>query len=279
MKKKLRKFANGGYSTVDPENPVPSIDEDVRSRAMKFVENASEESRDIGAPVTRSASKSTSKVAETVAPPTKPAVDMEAEKARITEINKNQGLIGVHPEDYMGAGLLKGALKKVVDMSAKRATKEAATRNAARKSEEGLNPSEALEALKPIRTRTIKGKEMPIRQNTPKFKEDKSPMSVKDVRNKSGKKVPVKRDNEDMGDGGSGAFKRGGTVSKADMKKAGFYDKGTTKSERQKIVSKVTTKPQRIAMVEKAFSTKNMKSGGMASRRADGCAIRGKTRA
>jgi hypothetical protein len=74
-------------------------------------------------------------------------------------------------------------------------------------------------------------------------------------------------------------MKAGGTVSKADMQKAGFYDKGRTKSERQKIVSKVTTKPQRIAIVEKAFSTKNMKSGGMASKRADGCAIKGKTKA
>ena len=74
-------------------------------------------------------------------------------------------------------------------------------------------------------------------------------------------------------------FKAGGTVSKADMQKAGFYDKGRTKSERQKIVSKVTTKPQRIAIVEKAFSTKKMKAGGMASKRADGIAIRGKTRA
>jgi hypothetical protein len=76
-------------------------------------------------------------------------------------------------------------------------------------------------------------------------------------------------------------MKKGGTVYKTDMKKAGFYDKGKTKSERQKIVSKVTTKPQRIAMVEKAFSTKNMKSGGSvssASKRADGCAIKGKTR-
>jgi hypothetical protein len=80
---------------------------------------------------------------------------------------------------------------------------------------------------------------------------------------------------------GSMGMKKGGTVSKTDMKKAGFYDKGKTKSERQKIVSKVTTKPQRIAMVEKAFSTKNMKSGGSvssASKRADGCAIKGKTR-
>lgn len=73
-------------------------------------------------------------------------------------------------------------------------------------------------------------------------------------------------------------FKKGGTISKADMQKAGFYDKDKTKSERQKIVSKVTTKPQRVAIVEKAFSTKNMKTGGMASKRADGIAIRGKTR-
>jgi antitoxin component of RelBE/YafQ-DinJ toxin-antitoxin module len=227
MKKKLRKFVNGGVS----EGENPNIDEDVRSRAMKFVENASEESRDIGAPVTRSASKSTSKVAETVAPPTKPAVDMEAEKTRIAEIGKKQALERVEPENYIpGAGLVKGMLKKVVDMSAKRATKEAAIKNAARKSEEGLNPSEALDLLKPIRTRTIKGKEMPIRQNTPKFKEDNSPMSVKDVRNKSGKKVPVKRDNEDMGDGGSGAFKRGGKVSSASRRADGCAIRGKTRA-------------------------------------------------
>ena len=74
-------------------------------------------------------------------------------------------------------------------------------------------------------------------------------------------------------------FKAGGTVSKADMQKAGFYDKGKTTAERQNIVKKVTTKPQRVAIVEKAFLTKNMKAGGTASKRADGCAIKGKTRA
>jgi hypothetical protein len=78
-------------------------------------------------------------------------------------------------------------------------------------------------------------------------------------------------------------FKAGGKVSEAShkkaLKKAGFYDKGKTKSEREKIVSKVTTKPQRIGMVEKLFSVKKMNSGGMASKRADGCAIKGKTRA
>ena len=72
-------------------------------------------------------------------------------------------------------------------------------------------------------------------------------------------------------------YKSGGKVSK-ELKNAGFYVKGKTKSEREKIVSKVTTKPQRIDMVEKLFSAKKMKAGGMASKRADGIAIRGRTK-
>jgi hypothetical protein len=90
-------------------------------------------------------------------------------------------------------------------------------------------------------------------------------------------KVDTSENTNPMGD----TYKKGGTVSKADMQKAGFYDKDKTKSERQAIVSKVTTKPQRVAIVEKAFSTKNMKSGGSvssASKRADGCCVKGKTR-
>lgn len=47
------------------------------------------------------------------------------------------------------------------------------------------------------------------------------------------------------------------------LKKSGFYDAGKTKPEREKIVSKVTTKPQRVAMVEKLFSAKKMASGGL----------------
>jgi hypothetical protein len=78
-------------------------------------------------------------------------------------------------------------------------------------------------------------------------------------------------------------YKKGGNVSttshKKALEKAGFYDKDKTKSEREKIVSKATTKPQRISMVEKLFSAKKMNAGGMASKRADGIAIRGRTRA
>lgn len=76
-------------------------------------------------------------------------------------------------------------------------------------------------------------------------------------------------------------YKTGGRVAshKKTLEKAGFYDKDKTKSDREKIVKKVTTKPQRVEMFEKIFSTKRMKAGGMASKRADGCAVRGKTRA
>lgn len=73
---------------------------------------------------------------------------------------------------------------------------------------------------------------------------------------------------------------KGGSVSpsKKVLAKSGFYDKDKTKSERESIVGKVTTKPQRVKMVEKMLSSKKMKSGGSASARADGVAVKGKTR-
>ena len=57
-----------------------------------------------------------------------------------------------------------------------------------------------------------------------------------------------------------GYMKKGGKVSspvnKKALEKAGFYDKGQTSSTRKSIINKVTTKPQRIEMVEKMFLTK-----------------------
>ena len=47
------------------------------------------------------------------------------------------------------------------------------------------------------------------------------------------------------------------------LKKAGFYEEGKSKPERLKIVDQVTTKPQRMEMVEKMFSSKKMKGGGL----------------
>jgi hypothetical protein len=49
------------------------------------------------------------------------------------------------------------------------------------------------------------------------------------------------------------------------LKKAGFYEPSKSKPERVKIINNVTTKPQRLNMVEKMFSDKKLKSGGNVS--------------
>lgn len=244
----MRKFGNGGYTTVDPENPVPSIDNNTRSNAMKYVEGASEESRDLGAPVTRSAAKSTSKVSQTVAPPTKPAFDMDAERARIEAIGKKQALEEVHPEDYIpGAGLLKPMLRKVVQMGERRAAKEAAegaAKNVARKAEEGFNPSEALDVLKansPAKSATVKKIEPKLNSKDPEIS---AGINANKARNEAN------------------------DVAEAKVRlRAARANNDASKSVRER--------------ANKALE--GMKKGGTvrssASRRADGCAIRGKTRA
>ena len=56
-------------------------------------------------------------------------------------------------------------------------------------------------------------------------------------------------------------MKDGGVVQS--LKKAGFYEENKSKSERQSIVNKVTTKPQRVKIVEEVFSDKKLKGGGV----------------
>ena len=55
-------------------------------------------------------------------------------------------------------------------------------------------------------------------------------------------------------------FKDGG-VTKS-LKNAGFYEAGKNKSERLKIINNVTTKPQRMEIVDKVFTGEKMKKGG-----------------
>ena len=54
--------------------------------------------------------------------------------------------------------------------------------------------------------------------------------------------------------------KTAGAVVKS-LKSAGFYDAGASKTKRQAIINKVTTKPQRIEMVDKLFLAKKAKGG------------------
>jgi hypothetical protein len=211
MKKKMRKFSEGGFETAVGENP--NISEDTRSKAMKYVEGASEESRDIGAPVTRSAAKTSSKISQTVAP-AKPKVDMEAERARQEGMVKKQGIESVSPElDLLPIGkvaagtaaLYAGARAIGKKILANRAEKEIA------------------------RTVTNKaGKEIPVKQG----KMDISPSpKAGEVTNKSGKRIPIKRGNEGIADdGGSGMFKRGGSVSSASRRADGCAIRGKTRA-------------------------------------------------
>ena len=46
------------------------------------------------------------------------------------------------------------------------------------------------------------------------------------------------------------------------LKKAGFYEPSKNKSERLNIINNVTTKPQRLRIVEELFLDKKLKSGG-----------------
>ena len=56
-------------------------------------------------------------------------------------------------------------------------------------------------------------------------------------------------------------MKKNATIAKS-LKKAGFYEAGKKKSERLNIINDVTTKPQRMKMVDKMFIEKKFKDGG-----------------
>jgi hypothetical protein len=47
------------------------------------------------------------------------------------------------------------------------------------------------------------------------------------------------------------------------LKKAGFYEPSKSKSARLAIINDVTTKPQRMEIVDKVFTAKKMKEGGL----------------
>jgi hypothetical protein len=57
-------------------------------------------------------------------------------------------------------------------------------------------------------------------------------------------------------------MKKSNTSIAKSLKKAGFYDAGKKQSERLNIINNVTTKPQRVKMVDKLFIDKKFKDGG-----------------
>lgn len=137
MKRKARRYDKGGVT----KGQNPNIDDDTRARAMKFVEDASEESRDIkpraeAKPTSRAPARSVPKTetkAETkteskTKEESKPKSETREEyKARMEKISEKEPLENVSPEDYVpGGGMLKAGLKAVVGAGARRAAKEGA---------------------------------------------------------------------------------------------------------------------------------------------------------
>jgi hypothetical protein len=240
MKKKMRKFSEGGFETKIGKNS--NIDEDTRARAMRSVmpDDSPAGTTGYGEQNDLPETKTVTKTTVSKAPAVKLAPPMPAEeKARIEGIQKKQELIPVRPEEMLvpGGGGVKAlqvaGTKLASKIAAERTAKEAAqaaVKKQTRRSEEGFNPSEAMDALKPTRTRTIKGKDVPVRQGKPNFSGTADNVGVKTITNKSGKKIPVKKQKEDAGDGGSGAFKRGGSVSSASRRADGCAIRGKTRA-------------------------------------------------
>ena len=222
----MRKFAEGDY--VSTEGVNPNIDDDVRARALKYVEGASEESRNIGAPVTRSAAKSTSKVSQTVAPPTKPkAESSEDYKARMEDLTKKQALERVEPENYVpGPGLVRGMLKNVMSKGLKTYTPD---------------------AIKQI-----------------------SNQSAKQLENKATKMLPYDK----AADLTSKRAARA-TARDVEMKRSNARNYGLDPDD----LSQSVLDTLRKDIGGGKFSMKKGGSVSSASKRADGCAVRGKTRA
>ena len=232
MKRKMRKFAEGDY--VSTEGANPNIDDDVRARALKFVEGASEASRDIGAPITVTKTK-TSVTAPAKAASTKPSVDMDAEKARMESLVKKQALERVEPENYVpGPGLVRGILKNVMSKGMKTIGREA----------------------------------LP------------APSTVKMLEDKATKMLPYDK-------AGSLAAKRAERAAMRDveMKRGNARNYGINPDEPGS-ASALDALRKDIGggafAMKKGGKVKSYKSGGSvssASKRADGCAVRGKTRA
>jgi hypothetical protein len=209
MKKKMRKFAEGGYETAEGENEMISKDPGIRERARKFIEDGSPEQDTGEKPVTVTKTKTSVTTA-------KPKADDSSEKERMEKRVKEQALERVEPENFVpGVGMLKGLLKSATRTITNRA-----------------------------------GKEIPIKQGKPDFIGSAEETSKKAAINAEMKAASDK----------AAKTQATRTANKARRSEEGFNP----------------------AEALKARKKAGMKAGGSvssASRRADGCAIRGKTRA
>lgn len=245
MKRKMRKFADGGYATAEGENKM--IDDDVRARALRSVMPDDSPAGTTGygeqndLPETKTVTKTTvSKTPAKTVAPTMPA----EEKARMETLVKKQALTPVRPEEMLIGG---GGLKVLQAAGKKLASKIAAGRT------KTYTPAE-IDAM------------------TPKLS---GPSTVKQLENKATKMLPydkagaMAKKRSERAEARTDAMRKenAGRYGVTDFSAPGF---GSLRDKMMKKGGKVK-------------ASTSYKSGGSvkssASKRADGCAIRGKTRA
>lgn len=236
-KRKVRKFAEGGYETAEGQNK--NISDDIRARALRSVApddspaGTSTYGEQNELPETKTVTRTT--VSKTPAKATPKGETPEEYKERMETLVKKQGLERVEPENYVpGPGLLKGMLKSVASKGMKTVGREALA----------------------------------------------APAAIKQLENKSTKMLSYDK-------AGDLAAKRAAraTARDVEMKRGNARNYGLDPDD----LSQSTLDSLRKNIGGGKFTMKKggkvsaYKSGGSvktsASRRADGCAIRGKTRA
>jgi hypothetical protein len=143
MKKKVRKFQEGGFSKAqeewlggadrtdpyilarmrkavpdEPKTSAPAMDmgdlRDETGMVSKIKRNT--ETGDLystEAPTPRTVERTTTTVKTTPKPESKPTAVPQEQKDRMAELEKKQALINVSPEDYIpGVGMVKGMIRK-----------------------------------------------------------------------------------------------------------------------------------------------------------------------
>jgi hypothetical protein len=232
MKRKMRKFADGGYATAEGENK--NISDDIRARALRSVMPDDSPAGTTGygeqndLPETKTVTKTTvSKTPAKTVAPTMPA----EEKARMETLVKKQALTPVRPEEMLIGG---GGLKVLQAAGKKLASKIAAGRTKTYTQAE-------IDAMTP---------KLPA--PTPKLSYDKAGAMAKKRSERAEARTDAMRK------------ENAGRYGVTDFSAPGF---GSLRDK----------------MMKKGGKVASYKSGGSvkssASKRADGCAIRGKTRA
>jgi hypothetical protein len=248
MKKKMRKFSEGGFETAVGQS---RIDEDTRARGMRSVmpddspAGTSTYGEENASPVTVTKTKTS------VTAPAKPKVDAPYSKPAGDYVNPEKGLERVEPENYVpGPGMIKNLFK----MGAQRLAKNSADDVASAASRVAKNDAA----------------EMAVRNRAAKVRTEANDAAETAVRNRA---ATVRGDANDAAS--TAVRTRANKVQNEanDIKEA----KLRVRASKTNDAASKNVRDRANKVLE------GKKAGGIirssASRRADGCAIRGKTRA